>query len=175
MLQSHYRSTLDISDTALQAAEKALQRLLESYNNLASITPHSNSSIQEEIIQIKKECENAMNDDLNTAVMLSHLFELSKIINSAFDGKISLTGEDLSVAKQIYDDYLFHVSGIKSNSEENTKVFEVLNKVVEIVLELRKEAKQQKNYSLSDRLRDKLLEAGIHIKDLKEGTTWKLA
>lgn len=175
MLQSHYRSTLDISDTALQAAEKALQRLLESYRNLTSVTPHSDSSVQVEIKQIKKACESALNDDLNTAVMLSHLFELSKIINSAFDGKISLTSDDLSMAKQIFDDYLFHISGIKSESEENSKVHEALKKVVEIVLELRKEAKQQKNYSLSDRLRDKLIEAGIQIKDQKDGTTWKLA
>jgi cysteinyl-tRNA synthetase len=175
MLQSHYRSTLDISDTALQAAEKALQRLLESYRNLLSIVPHSNSSVQEEIKQIKKECENAMNDDLNTAVMLSHLFELSKIINLAFDGKITLTSEGLSLIKQIYDDYLFQISGIKTESEESSKIYEALNKVVEIVLELRKEAKQQKNYTLSDRLRDKLLEAGIQIKDQKDGTTWKIA
>ncbi|MCX8081545.1 MAG: cysteine--tRNA ligase [Bacteroidia bacterium] len=173
MLQSHYRSTLDISEPALQAAEKALQRLLEAYEKINTITPSATE--QTEVIEkIRLGCEQAMNDDLNTAVMLSHLFELSKMLNAASDGKVSLGKNSLQLAKKIFDDYLIQICGIRTNEQQSSKTNETISKLMEIILEIRREAKEQKNYALSDRLRNKLSAAGIQIKDHKDGTSWNI-
>jgi len=174
MLQSHYRSTLDISDEALNAAEKGFERLMESYHRIQHIKSTLGSSLQV-LDEIRKNCLDALNDDLNTAVMLSHLFELSKVVNSAFEGKISMNEEDKQKAIAIFDDFLFQIGGIRKD-EANNKYAEKLEKVMDILLSIRKEARQQKNFALSDTIRDALKSAGIEIKDHKDNTTtWHIS
>jgi cysteinyl-tRNA synthetase len=174
MLQSHYRSTLDISDEALNAAEKGFERLMESYHRIPHIKSTPGSSLRV-LDEIRKNCLDALNDDLNTAVMLSHLFELSKVVNSAFEGKISMNEEDKQKAIAIFDDFLFQIGGIRKD-EANNKYAEKLEKVMDILLSIRKEARQQKNFALSDTIRDALKSAGIEIKDHKDNTTtWHIS
>ena len=171
MLQTHYRSTLDFSNEALQASEKGFERLMESYKTLQTLTPALQSS--EDILALQKKCYEAMNDDFNTSVLIANLFEAVRIINSANDKKTELTKEDIALLKKIYDDFVFSVLGLKSE-ESNQKVDTALAQVMELVLDIRAQAKKGKDFKLSDEIRDKLIAAGIQVKDGKEGSTWKI-
>jgi cysteinyl-tRNA synthetase len=171
MLQTHYRSTLDFSNEALQASEKGFDRLMESYKTLQSLAPSKSST--EDIKALQANCYEAMNDDFNTPVLIAHLFEAVRIINSAHDKKVSLTEEDIHLLKDIYQHFIFDVMGLKAG-EENSKTTEVLGKVVDLVLDIRNKAKTEKNFGLSDQIRDKLNDAGVQVKDSKEGSTWKI-
>ncbi len=171
MLQTHYRSTLDFSNEALQASEKGFERLMESYNNLQLLNPNSTSD--EDIRHLKEKCYEAMNDDFNTSILIAHLFDAVRIINSANDKKLNLTQEDINLLKEIYEDFLFDVLGLKQE-EKNQKLNKALDSVMSLMLEMRAKAKNEKNFALSDEIRDKLLAAGFQIKDAKEGSTWKI-
>lgn len=171
MLQTHYRSTLDFSNEALQASEKGFERLMESYNTLQLLNPNSTSD--EDIRHLKEKCYEAMNDDFNTSILIAHLFDAVRIINSANDKKLNLTQEDINLLKEIYEDFLFDVLGLKQE-EKNQKLNKALDSVMSLMLEMRAKAKNEKNFALSDEIRDKLLAAGFQIKDAKEGSTWKI-
>jgi cysteinyl-tRNA synthetase len=171
MLQSHYRSTLDFSNEALQASEKGLARIMEAHDTLQQLQPSANSS--ESIGELREKCYTAMNDDFNSPVLIAHLFELVRIINSANDKKVELNAADLEAVKKIYDDFVFDILGLKRTAG-NKKLEKVLGKVVEMVLELRTKAKNDRNFALSDELRKKLTDAGVMVKDTKEGVSWKV-
>jgi cysteinyl-tRNA synthetase len=171
MLQTHYRSTLDFSNDALNAAEKGFTRLYEAYKTLHTLKPASTSD--ENIKAIEQACYEAMNDDFNTSVLIAQLFETVRIINSANDGKLKLNKEDIDLLKQIYQHFLFDVCGLKFD-DDNSASQQALSKVVEVILEMRNKAKSDKNFALSDELRNKLTDAGVKIKDSKEGSTWSL-
>lgn len=171
MLQTHYRSTLDFSNEALQASEKGFERLMESYNTLQLLNPNSTSD--EDIRHLKEKCYEAMNDDFNTSILIAHLFDAVRMINSANDKKLNLTQEDINLLKEIYEDFLFDVLGLKQE-EKNQKLNKALDSVMSLMLEMRAKAKSEKNFALSDEIRDKLLAAGFQIKDAKEGSTWKI-
>jgi cysteinyl-tRNA synthetase len=171
MLQTHYRSTLDFSNEALGAAEKGFNRIAEAYKTLKSIKASDTST--ENIAEIQKACYDAMNDDFNTSVLIAHLFETVRIINSANDGKTKLTQADIDLLNKIYSDFIFDVCGLKFE-EEGGEALNVLDKIVKVILEMRAKAKADKNFALSDELRNKLTESGIKIKDSKEGSTWTL-
>jgi len=170
MLQTHYRSTLDFSNEALQASEKGFERLMDSYKTLQSLQATSSSS--ENIVELQKKCYEAMNDDFNTSILIAHLFDAVRIINSANDGKLKLNAEDLSLLKKMYEDFVFDVLGLRSEGG-NERNDNALEKVMELVLDIRSKAKTGKDFKLSDEIRDKLIAAGIQIKDTKEGSTWK--
>ncbi|HEY1039729.1 MAG TPA: DALR domain-containing protein, partial [Bacteroidia bacterium] len=172
MMQTHYSSTLDFSNEALQASEKGFNRLMESMKTLQGLTPSATST--SDIKKLREQCYAAMNDDFNTPILLSHLFEAARIVNSVNDKKETLTAADIEALKKIYSDFLVDVLGIKPE-EGNAKQGEVLGKVVNIVLDMRAEAKTNKDFKTSDGLRDKLSEAGVTIKDGKEGSTWSLS
>ncbi|MBA3662871.1 MAG: cysteine--tRNA ligase [Bacteroidetes bacterium] len=171
MMQTHYRSTLDFSNEALQASEKGFDRLMESHKTLQTLIPSATSS--EDIKALETRCYEAMNDDFNTPVLIAVLFDAVRIINSANDKKLSLTQADIELLKKIYQHFIFDVMGLKAVSE-NSKSMQVLDKVVNIVLDLRNKAKAEKNFPLSDEIRDKLTESGVQVKDSKEGTAWKI-
>ena len=171
MLQTHYRSTLDFSNEALQASEKGFERLIESYKTLQTLAPSSKST--EDIAAIQAKCYEAMNDDFNTSVLIAQLFDAARIINSANDRKTELSADDIDLLKKMYNDFVFSVLGLKSE-ESNQKVDQALAQVMELVLDIRNQAKKGKDFKLSDEIRDKLLEAGIQVKDGKEGSTWKI-
>jgi cysteinyl-tRNA synthetase len=171
MLQTHYSSTLDFSDEALQAAEKGFNRLMESYKTLQNLVPGNQSSI--DVKALRDKCYAAMNDDFNTPILLSHLFEAVRIINSVNDKHEQLTEFDIQSLKQLFQDFVFDVLGLNAEGE-SSKQSEILDKVINVVLDMRIEAKQQKDFKTSDALRDKLLEAGIIIKDTKDGSIWTI-
>ncbi|MGZ3883002.1 MAG: cysteine--tRNA ligase [Bacteroidia bacterium] len=171
MMQTHYRSTLDFSDEALQGAEKAFHRLMESYKTLQQLTPGSTSD--EDISALEKKCYEAMNDDFNTPVLIAHLFDAIRIINSANDKKLSLKKEDIELLKQMYQHFIIDVMGLKAE-EESGKSNEALEKVMQLVLDLRAKAKANKDFATSDEIRNKLTVAGIQVKDGKEGASWNI-
>jgi cysteinyl-tRNA synthetase len=171
MMQTHYHSTLDFSNEALQASEKGFERLMDSYNTLQTLKAGSSSS--EDIKALQAKCYEAMNDDFNTPILVAHLFDAARIVNSANDNKLSLTQNDIDLLKSIYQNFIFDVMGLQTE-EENSKANDVLAKVMSMVLDIRNKAKVDKNFPLSDEIRNKLTDAGVQIKDGKEGVTWKI-
>lgn len=171
MMQTHYHSTLDFSNEALQASEKGFERLMESYNTLQNLKPGAPSS--EDIKALQAKCYEAMNDDFNTPILVAHLFDAVRIINSTNDNKLSLTKNDIDLLKTIYQNFVFDVMGLKTE-EQNLKANTALAKVMDMVLEIRNKAKVEKNFPLGDEIRNKLTDAGVQIKDGKEGTSWKI-
>ncbi len=171
MMQTHYSSTLDFSNEALQASEKGFNRLMESYSTLEKLTAAGNSSV--DIKKIETDCYVAMSDDFNTPILLSHLFECARIINSANDKKESLSQADIDLLKKIYQNFIVDVLGLKREGESG-KSAEALDGVMQLVLDIRKKAKENKDYATSDLIRDQLLKTGIQVKDGKEGTSWSI-
>ncbi len=171
MMQTHYHSTLDFSNEALQASEKGFERLMEAHTTLQNLKASATST--EDIKALQQKCYDAMNDDFNTPVLIAHLFETVRIINSANDGKLSLTQSDIDLLKTMYQHFIFDIMGLKKEAE-NSKTTAVLDKVIHMVLDIRNKAKVEKNFPLSDEIRNKLTDAGIQIKDTKEGSSWKI-
>ncbi len=171
MLQTHYRSTLDFSNEALQASEKGYERLMDAYNTLQGLIASKTSS--ENIADLLTKCNEAMNDDFNSPVLIAHLFDAVRIINSCNDKKTQLTQNDIDLLKKIFDDFVVGVLGLKQE-QGNEKLESALNNVVSLLLEMRTHAKTERNFKLSDEIRDKLIAAGIQVKDTKEGSTWKV-
>ena len=171
ILQAHYRSTVDFSNEALQAAEKGLQKLMKASETLRKLNPSSTSTV--DIASLKKKCYEAMDDDLNSSVLLSVLFEGVKYINSVNDGSETLTSGDLESLTGLFDTFVFHILGLKfeDSGKENVKLTDDLMK---IIINLRQDAKNRKEWSLSDHIREELKKAGIALKDLKDGAEWEI-
>lgn len=168
ILQAHYRSTLDFSNEALKAAEKGLKRLLAGISIAGKLTPSNKSTVN--IKEIEKNCYDALNDDFNTPIVIANLFEASRIANSAFAGKELLTAEDIQNLKQLVDLFAFELLGLKQ--EDNGGNNKLLDDVINILIEMRAEAKLNKDYATSDRIRDELKKQHIILKDTKDGTSW---
>lgn len=171
MMQTHYSSTLDLSNESLQASEKGFNRLMESYATLEKLTASAKSTA--DISKIEKDCYAAMNDDFNTPILLSHLFECARIINSANDKKESLTQADIDLLKKIYKNFILDVLGLK-REEDSGKSAQALEQVMQLIFDIRKKAKENKDYATSDLIRDQLAKSGIQVKDGKEGSAWTI-
>jgi cysteinyl-tRNA synthetase len=171
ILQAHYRSTLDFSNEALQGSEKGLARLLKALEELDSIQAEAFSSIDVELLVSR--CENAMKDDLNTPLLLGHLFEGVKWIHGLKEGKLSVTKEDLQKLRSLYHIYIFKVLGL-NQAESPGKSAQITDELVELILQLRTEAKAQRNFETADRIREDLGKLGITIKDRKDGADWEI-
>ena len=167
MLQAHYRSTLDFSNAALQAAEKGYQRLMNATGLIPNLKTSDKSSFKLE--ELKANIYAAMNDDFNTPIALAHLFEGVTIINSVNDGKETITSADKEALQKLFNDFIFSVLGLK---EENAGNSDKLDGLMNLVLELRKDVRAKKDFASSDKIRDQLEKIGIQVKDGKEGTTW---
>lgn len=171
MLQAHYRSILDFSDDAIVAAEKGYKRLMEAMSSLESITAAAQSTLN--IAEWKQLCYDAMNDDFNTPILIAQLFEGVRFVNVLKEGKESLTAEDLKTFTTAMNGFVFEVLGLedeKIGDGNNDK----LEGTVNLLIEMRKQARENKNFALSDQIRDQLLALGIQLKDGKEGTTFSL-
>jgi cysteinyl-tRNA synthetase len=171
ILQAHYRSPLDFSNEALQASEKGFQRLMKSIRTLDKLQPAAQSSIQ--IGTLQQSCYEAMNDDFNSPVLIAQLFEAVKIINSVNDKSESLTASDIEMLKQMMHTFVFDILGLQAESNEQSGN-ETLSKLMDVVLDIRKQARSNKDWATSDKLRDALAAAGIMVKDTKDGATWEL-
>ena len=170
-LQAHYRSVLDISNEAMLASEKGFNRLMEGIAVISNIEASSNSTL--DVTTWKQNCYDAMNDDFNTPILISHLFEGIRFANLLNDKRETITTNDLAILKSTLETFIFDVLGIKNekNSENNS---EKLKGVVQMLIEMRNEARINKNWSLSDEIRDKLLALGIQLKDGKDGTGFSI-
>ena len=166
MLQAHYRSTLDFSNDALDASEKGFRRLMNAVSLLPKLIANEEGTVTIDPIRIN--CENAMNDDFNSPVVIAELFEAARIINTIYDGVLKISAEELEKLKTLMNDFVFEVFGLKDEDSSNTE----LNEVLDMVIALRKDAKENKDYATSDMIRVGLQNIGIQLKDSKEGTTW---
>lgn len=181
MLQSHYRSTLDLSDSALQAAEKGYQRLMEAYNNLLKLEGASgdeNTTLDQQINQSIDKAFAEMDDDFNTPKALARLFEIVPKINSLANGSIDLSDisqKTIERLKKAFSDFIFEIFGLKDESVgNNDSGHVVLEDVMALLIEIRQNARTNKDWSTSDLIRDKLTEAGVIVKDGKEGASWSI-
>ncbi len=168
-LQAHYRSVLDISNDAMMASEKGFVRLMEGIKLLADLKTSATSSI--DIAAWKQSCYDAMNDDFNTPILIAQLFEGVRYINLINDGKETITAADLEVLSSTLQVFVFDILGIKNESIASNHT-EKLNGAIELLIEMRKEARANKNFALSDQIRDQLLAIGIQLKDGKDGTSF---
>ncbi len=173
ILQAQYRSTVDFSNAALQAAEKALQKITDGYRRLQNLLPAEKSSI--EVPDFLTTCYEAMDDDLNTPQVIAQLFEACKIINAASDGSVKLSAEDITKLRHLFDVFLIELLGVKVGNEgENAGAAKAYEGAVDLLMEIRKNAKSQKDWATSDLIRDKLADLGFNVKDTKNGVEWSL-
>ncbi len=171
ILQAHYRSTLDFSNEALQAAEKGFRRLMEAIGRLDNLPVSDSSSI--DIADLGDKCYAAMDDDLNTAIMISRLFDGVRMINSVWDGRDKITETDRSAMHELFNAMAFDVLGLRK-PETATQDTELTGGLVEAMLELRMQARKNKDFDTADSIRDRLEQLGITIKDTKDGTEWEV-
>jgi cysteinyl-tRNA synthetase len=169
MLQAHYRSTLDFSNEALKAAEKGMAKLFSAFHLLDQIETAEKSTV--DVRQFESFCAEAINDDFNTPIVLAHLFDLARIINTVNDKKEKLSKEDIDFIKDLFKDYLFDVLGIEEDKQADDS--QLVDYLMQTILNIRQEAKKNKDYSTSDRIRDDLDKLNIQIKDTKEGARWE--
>ena len=184
ILQAHYRSTVDFSNEALQAAEKGLKKLLAGYETLVKMVPSSLAPLAENmpsppaplpggegrVPAIRRDCYAAMNDDFNSPIVIASLFEAVRLINSVADNKDTFAPGEPEMLKDIFDSFLFDILGIKS--EKGGDNSDILNGLMELILAIRQKSRETKDWGTSDQIRDALQKLQITVKDGKEGTTW---
>ncbi len=170
ILQAHYRSTVDFSSEALEASEKGLERLMDGYARLQKLSPSATSSV--ETAGLRSKCEEALNDDLNTPIAISYLFEALKAINSVHDGKATISADDLNELQSVFKLMVEDLLGLKVETAA-TGANEAYKKAIEMLLEMRLEAKRNKDWATSDKIRNELTAMGFEIKDTKDGFEWK--
>lgn len=171
ILQAHYRSTLDFSNEALQASEKGLMRLMKSMDELEHIKPSASSSV--EVNDLASKCDEAMKDDLNTPVLIAHLFDGVKWINGLSEGRLGITSSDLENLKTLFHNYLFNILGLTGQDTPNREKG-ISNGLMELILQMRNEAKANRDFATADRIRDALSDLGITVKDRKDGADWEI-
>ena len=170
LLQAHYRGTVDFSNEALQAAEKGKQKLMKAIETLGKLKPSLSSSV--DIASLKTKCYEAMDDDLNSPVLLSHLFEGVRYVNSVSDGTEKLTMNDIKVLKELFEIFVFEILGLK-DEEETGSSDRLTDDLMKIIIDLRQNAKNNKEWAVSDKIREELKGAGIVLKDTKDGAEWE--
>ncbi len=171
ILQAQYRSTLDFSNEALMASEKGLHRLFRALEELEGIRASTTSDV--DVNQLGSRCEAALLDDLNTPVLIAHLFDGVRWINGMTEGRISISGDDLATLKSLYRSYLFDILGLVPQETEGSGN-DLTGPLVEMILELRQQAKEDKDYAAADRIREGLLNLGIVVRDRKDGADWEI-
>ena len=171
ILQAHYRSTIDFSNEALQASEKGLQRLMEAYERLGKLTASAASTV--DVKGLREKCDEAMNDDLNSPIAISHLFDACKAINSISDGKATISAEDLEELKSVFKLYIEDIFGLKTDAKSDAGT-DAYKKAIDLLLNIRLEAKRNKDWGTSDKIRNELTALGFSIKDTKDGFEWSL-
>ena len=169
MLQAHYRSILDFTNDGMLAAEKGFNRLMDALNLLNTLPVSNSSSIN--IEEWKQKCYDAMNDDFNTPILIANLFDAAKFINQIKEGKASISNDDLLELTNTINAFIFDVLGLKSGTQQDSGS-DKLSGAVELLIKLRQQARANKDFALSDKIRDELAEVGIQLMDGKDGTTF---
>lgn len=172
VLQAHYRSTLDFSNEALQAAEKGLDRLMKAVEALDKIKPSEQSTVDP--AELETRCREALDDDLNSPMAISALFDWVRIINQLVEGQQRITAADLEKLREIVRRYVFDILGLRDEKAASAGGKDLVTPLVNMLLDLRQTAKTEKNWALSDKIRDELTAIGIRVKDRKDGCDWEI-
>lgn len=172
MLQAHYRSPLDFSNAALQAAEKGYQKLMTAVETIGKLKTSDSSSVN--VDELIEKAYTAINDDLNTPILIAHLFDGVKMINSINDGKAQINQEDLRKLQKLYNEFIFEILGLESEETKSEGGNELLEGVMQTVLSLRAQAKQKKDWGTADLIRDELNKLNIKVTDTKDGAVWEV-
>ena len=170
ILQAHYRSTVDFSNEALQAAEKGFTKLMNAMETLVKLSSSENSTF--DVNELEQKCYAAMDDDFNTPILIAHLFDGVRIINSVKDGKESLNATDLEKMKYLFTTFVTDILGFISAKESSEN--DLTNGVMELVLKLRENAKANKDFDSADLIREELSKLNIQVKDGREGSSWEV-
>src|SRR5664280_2908991 len=170
ILQAHYRSTIDFSNEALQAAEKGFQKLMKAIDSLKKLKPSDKSTC--DIIKLQKKCYEALDDDLNSPVLLSHLFEGVRIVNSVIDGSEKIDVPGLESLKELFNIFVFEILGLKDESAGSVDE-KMTGELIGIIVNLRQDAKNRKEFDVSDKIRQELNKLGVIMKDRKDGVDWE--
>jgi cysteinyl-tRNA synthetase len=170
-LQAHYRSPLDFSNEALEAAEKGFEKLLKAGETLDHLKGSDKTDM--DIDALEEKMYDALNDDLNTPVLFSHIFEMVRFINSVKDGNAQIKEEDISKLKKLYNAFVYEILGLEREEKEKEEGHLTEN-LIELLLNLRLEAKKQKDFKTADRIRDDLQKYGVIVKDTKDGYEWEI-
>ena len=175
ILQAHYRSTVDFSNEALQASKKGLDRLMEAISQLDRIEAVATGSLGAEFAaQLEEKCYAALDDDFNSPIAISHLFDACRTINQLADKKQTITPEGLEALKRVFSVFAFDILGLTAEAAGNAEREEAFGAAIDLLLELRAKAKADKDWATSDKIRDQLAALGFEVKDTKEGATWRL-
>lgn len=175
ILQAHYRSTVDFSNEALKASHKGMQRLFDGMAQLGRITPADNGTITLDYSeQVRQKCYEAINDDLNSPIVISLLFDACHTINQIADHQQTITSEALDALKDVFNTFVYDILGLKTEANGNSQREEAYSAVVDLLLETRAKAKANKDWATSDLIRDRLAALGFEVKDTKDGASWKL-
>ena len=169
ILQAHYRGTLDFSNEALQAAEKGYERLMKAVATLPKLKPSAVSTV--DVSDVERRCVAAMDDDLNTPVVISVLFDCVRTINQIYDGHRTISEADLKELARVVRLFVFDILGLRDDLAGDNS--QMLASVVDMVLDIRQQAKATKDWATSDRIRDGLASVGIRVKDRKDGYDWE--
>ncbi|MBQ0034233.1 MAG: cysteine--tRNA ligase [Bacteroidales bacterium] len=175
ILQAHYRSTVDFSSEALEAAEKGLQRINEAYARLLKLQPAAASTV--DVKGLRERCEEAMGDDLQSATVISHLFDSAKAINTVADGKGTISADDLEELKSVWKTFAIDILGLRLEADNASAAGQNLDAykgAVDMLLNMRLEAKRNKDWATSDKIRNELTALGFNIKDGKDSFEWSL-
>ncbi|MDR0728656.1 MAG: cysteine--tRNA ligase [Prevotellaceae bacterium] len=180
ILQAHYRSTLDFSNEALQAAERGLRRLLEAVQTLSTLTPTPTAVAPEAtganaaaVAEIVEKVFAALDDDLNTPVAIAHLFDAVRLINAVNDKKEPLSEDAVTVLKELFDEVMVNILGLRDDRQASGQVG-LLDGLIRMILDVRATAKANRDFATGDRIRDELTRLGVAVKDTKEGSVWSM-
>ncbi len=180
ILQAHYRSTVDFGNDALQAAEKGFARLMEGWRNLQRLEDGQKVKGQpmiemKQVDELREKLYEAMNDDMNSPIVISTLFDACRIINQLIDRKASIQQETVQALTELMRTFIFDILGLREDTANGNKAREeAFGHVVDMLLEQRQQAKAEKNWALSDQIRDQLAALGFEVKDTKDGYSWRL-
>jgi cysteinyl-tRNA synthetase len=171
ILQAHYRSTVDFSNEALLAAEKGLQKLMKAIGTLSKLIPSDSSTI--DVDKLRKKCYEALDDDLNSPILLSHLFEGVRLVNSIADGSEKADDRSLESLKELFNIFVFDILGLKDESGAKSDE-KLADDLMRIIIDLRQDAKNNKNFTASDKIRNELNKIGVTLRDKKDGVEWDI-
>ncbi len=171
ILQAHYRSTVDFGNDALQASEKGLAKIIDAFNRLMKLQAGKETTV--DVAGLRQRCEDAMCDDLNTPIVISHLFDAAKAINTVSDGKGTINEADLNELKDVFKTFVIDVLGLQVEESGNSSN-EAYKQAIDLLLSIRQQAKANKDWATSDKIRNELSSLGFTIKDTKDGFEWSL-
>ncbi len=175
ILQAHYRSTVDFSNEALQASKKGLDRLMDAIAALGRIEATAGGALGEDFAaELEAKCYAALDDDLNSPIVISHLFDATRTVNQLADRQQTITPEGLEALRRVFRTFAFDILGLQPEESGNAEREKSFGQAIDLLLELRAKAKAAKDWATSDQIRDRLAALGFEVKDTKEGATWKL-